>query len=258
MPKYGTARTDFREEADRIMNAARAEGVLLRLMGAVAFSIHCQKFSHMQELLGRSFSDLDFASYAENATKISKFFPELDYEEDFMVTRLFGRNRLVFHARNHTNRHCDVFLDKLEFCHIIPFEGRLEIDNPTVPLAELLLEKMQIVKLTEKDAIDTIMLIREHEIGDSDNETINSTYIAQLCAKNWGLWKTLTMNLDRVKKFIEDKKKLSNEDKNDINSKIDKLQARIDNEPKTTAWKLRGRIGEKRKWYREVEDVTRG
>jgi hypothetical protein len=257
LPKYGTVLSDFREEAARIMDAARAEGVLLRLIGAVAFSLHCQKFSHMQEMLGRSFSDLDFASYGANATKISKFFPEVGYEEDFMVTRLFGRNRLVFHARNHTNRHCDVFLDKLEFCHTIPFEGRLEIDNLTVPLAELLLEKMQIVKLTEKDAIDAVMLIREHEIGDSDNETIKSTYMAQLCAKDWGLWKTFTINLDRLKKFIADKEKLSNEDKKDINLKIDQLWARIDNEPKTTAWKLRARIGEKRKWYKDVEDVTR-
>jgi hypothetical protein len=116
---------------------------------------------------------------------------------------------------------------------------------------------MQIVKINQKDIIDTIMLVREHELGDSDNETINAGYITRLCAADWGLWKTLTTNLDRVRKSVEEESKLSDEDKNDVNSKVEKLSTRVNDEPKTTSWKLRARVGERRKWYRDVEEITR-
>lgn len=210
----------------------------------------------MQEKLGRAFTDIDFASYAQQSSKISKLFLDLGYEEDFMVSRLFGKNRLLFHDNNN-KRHCDVFLDRLEFCHDVPFEDRLEADQPTVPLAELLLEKMQIVRLNEKDVIDTIMLLREHQIGDGDKETINATRIAGLCAGDWGLWKTVTTNLQRVEEFSTNKEQLTDEDKADVESKIKSLQKRMEGESKTTRWKLRAKIGEKSKWYRDVEELSR-
>lgn len=59
-PKYGTVHPEFVGEAHRIVNAAKNEGVLLRLLGALAFSIHCPKFSYIQQMLGRSFTDIDF------------------------------------------------------------------------------------------------------------------------------------------------------------------------------------------------------
>ena len=164
---------------------------------------------------------------------------------------------MLFHQSARNKLHCDVFFDKLEFCHEIPFKGRLEVDEPTVPLAELLLEKMQIVKINEKDIIDSIMLLREHEIGKTDEETINGERIAQLCCAEWGLWRTVTMNLDRVAKYTATAEKLQEQDRKNIHSKIDKLLRRIEEEPKSTSWRFRARIGEKRKWYRDVEELSR-
>ena len=94
--------------------------------------------------------------------------------------------------------HIDVFLDKLEFCHTVLWKDRLELDPETIPLAELLLQKMQIVEINEKDLIDTIMLLLEFPLGDNDDETINVDRVARVCAKDWGWWRTLTMNLDKV------------------------------------------------------------
>jgi len=256
LPEYGTILPGFREEAQRIVNAAKTEGILLRVIGALAFNMHCPKFGYLQEALGRSYTDLDFASYGKQARNVSKLFAELGYQEDFMVTRLFGSGRMLFHD-NGGNRHCDVFLDKLEFCHDIPFQDRLEVDEPTVPLAELLLEKMQIVKLNQKDVIDTVMLLREHELRDLDDDTINSQRIAQLCSRDWGLWKTVTTNLDRIKQLTMDMEKLTQEDKADVMGKVDKLLTRVNDETKSAGWKMRARVGEKRKWYREVEELSR-
>jgi len=256
LSKYGAILPGFRDEAERITSAAKEEGVLLRMIGALAFNVHCPKFGYLQEAIGRSYTDIDFASYGKQATKISKLFAELGYQEDFMVTRLFGSGRMLFHDTG-GNRHCDVFLDKLAFSHDIPFQDRLEVDEPTAPLAELLLEKMQIVKLNRKDVVDTIMLLREHQLGDSDDDIINAQHIANLCSRDWGLWKTVTTNLDRIRELTKDMEKLAQEDKTDVTGKIEKLVTRINDEPKSTGWKMRARIGEKRKWYRDVEELSR-
>lgn len=238
------------------MDAAKKEGVLLRLMGALAFHIHCPKFSYMQEMLGRTFTDIDFASYRKEISGINTLFAGLGYQNDVRVRALFG-SRLIFYDTSGTSRHCDVFLDKLEFCHDIVFQDRLEVDDPTIPLAELLLEKMQIIKLNEKDAIDTIMLLREHQIGESDDDTINADHLARLTARDWGLWKTFTTNLENVRKTTQTLEKLSDEDKKDVVSKIAALQSRIDKENKTRGWKIRSQIGERRKWYRDVDELLR-
>jgi hypothetical protein len=239
------------------MDAAKTEGVLLRLLGALAFNIHCPEFSYMQGILGRTFTDIDFASYRKQSSRISELFAELGYQHDLRVRALFGSNRLIFEDASGSNRHCDVFLDKLEFCHDVVFQDRLEVDDPTIPLAELLLEKMQIVRLTEKDAIDTIMLLREHKIGGSDDDTIDADHLARLTARDWGLWRTLTINLENIQKIAQGHEKLSEADKKDVSSKITTLRARIDEEPKTRGWKIRSQIGEKRKWYRDVDELIR-
>ena len=238
------------------MDAAKKEGVLLRLMGALAFHMHCPKFSYMQEMLGRTFTDIDFASYRKEISGINTLFAGLGYQSDLRVRALFG-SRLIFYDTGGTSRHCDVFLDKLEFCHDIVFQDRLEVDDPTIPLAELLLEKMQIIKLNEKDAIDTIMLLREHPIGESDDDTINADHLARLTARDWGLWKTFTTNLENVRKTAQTLEKLSEDDKKDVASKIAALQSRIGKENKTRGWKIRSQIGERRKWYRDVDELLR-
>lgn len=256
LSKYGNAAPDFLQEVNRILAAAKNEDVLLRLLGALAFHIHCPRFSYMQELLGRTFTDIDFMSYRQESSRINKLFVDLGYQYDVRVRALFG-SRLVFYDSSGTNRHCDVFLDKLEFCHDIDFQGRLDVDYPTVPLVELLLEKMQIVKLNEKDVIDTMMLLREHQVGGSDNETINVDRLAKLTSSDWGLWKTVTINLQKVKNAAQTNQKLSDEDRHDIDSKADALMRRIDEEPKSRGWKIRARVGEKKKWYRDVDELVR-
>jgi len=142
-------------------------------------------------------------------------------------------------------------MDRLDFCHTIPWKGRLEVDSPTIPLAELLLEKMQIVQINEKDIIDTIMLLREHEIAADDEDHINSARVAKLCAAEWGLWRTTTMNLDKVREYLPHLD-LEDEDKKVVTQRIAELLSAMDDYPKGTKWKLRAKIGDKKRWYNEV------
>jgi hypothetical protein len=149
----------------------------------------------------------------------------------------------------------DVFYEKLDFCHVIRWNGRLEADWPTIPMAEMLLEKMQIVKINEKDLIDTIMLFLEHPLGDVDAETINMAQVARLCAADWGLWRTTTMNLEKVKQIAGTYPQLSAEDKATVARQVDQALARLEAEPKSLAWKLRAKVGDRVKWYKDVDEV---
>ena len=145
-----------------------------------------------------------------------------------------------------------MFFDELHMAHDINFRGRLEIDYPTIPLVDMLLEKMQIVNIDDKDLVDTVVLLREHAVGSGDKETINVDYLASLCASDWGLWKTVTTNLEKVRNFAYNATFLGKEDIDDVVSKVGAILEAINNKPKTTKWKLRAKVGERIKWYREV------
>jgi len=125
-----------------------------------------------------------------------------------------------------------------------------------LPLAEMLLEKMQIVKINEKDIIDTLMLLLEHPLGDHDHETIQIDRISSLCAHDWGLWRTVTMNLGKVAQLGQEYEQLTNEERNHLSDQVQLALTKINAEPKTMVWKLRAKIGDRMKWYQEVDDVS--
>src|SRR3989304_3551937 len=176
MGSYGDIRPDFYNERTRIL-AALPPGAnrhtLLRLISSLAFRTHCPQFGYLQEALGRVFTDIDFASYQRFFKDIQHLLGELGYQEDKMVSRLFGEHRMLFHDPLH-GRHIDIFFDQLHFSHTLQLAGRLEAENLTLPLAELFLEKAQIVQVNEKDLIDAVMLLRDHPIGGGGHETINA------------------------------------------------------------------------------------
>ena len=259
MGKHGEILEDFYSERTRIVNTlARDENkhVLMRLIGALAFRTHCQKYGYIQDALGRKFTDFDFVSYPRFTRDVRRVLTELGYEEDKQVTQLFGDRRMLFHDPAF-GRHIDVFYNVLDFCHPINFVGRLEKEQVTVPLAELLLEKMQIVQINEKDLIDSIMLLREHPIGDNDHETINAKVITGILSNDWGFWRTVTANL----KLLDDKlvtyHDLIDEDRQVVHSRIKELQDRIEAAPKSLRWKARAQVGDRVKWYKDVEELER-
>jgi hypothetical protein len=234
-----------------ILDAAKQRNITMVILGALAFRIHCPKFKHMIYQASRSLTDLDFAGYMKDADRISALLAELGYQELLTVRTYFGGRRRMFENPK-TGMKSDLFIDGLYMCHDINFKGRLNLDYPTLSLVDLLLEKMQMVELDAKDVIDTIALIREHEIGSNDKETINTEYLSSLCASDWGLWMTVTTNLNKVRTHLAQFDAATDEEKKDVERKITQILEIIDKTPKTTGWKMRAKIGTKKKWYRTI------
>jgi hypothetical protein len=251
--EYGFSAKYVRKGLD-IVEAAKKKGIQLRLLGAVAVKIQCPKLRKFhEEDMGRHATDLDFVAYSSDRNKIKKLFDELAYSP--IKTVLPMENRDLFIEKEDVK--VDVFYDKLEMCHAIDFTRRLEIDYPVISLADIILEKTQIVKINEKDVKDIVILFAEHELGPSDNHTINSSYISKLLAKDWGFYYTVTTNLKLVKdQFLNKWKNPSVQEALDkVGPRIDELLRQIEAEPKSMGWKMRQSVGTKKKWYKDVEEV---
>jgi hypothetical protein len=248
-------RDRFESELKRILAASDEAGLSLRVIGSLAFQMHCPKFGYLQAAMGRAYTDIDFAAYKKHSKEIKALMAGLGYVEDREVSIVSEGDRSIFNNQE-SALHVDVFFDKLDFSHLISWNGRLESDNPTIPLAELLLEKMQIVKINEKDVIDTIMLLLEHPLGDTDHEVINLSKVAELCAKDWGLWRTTTMNLDKVSQLAQGYEQLSADQKTHVSTQVAAILDRMEAEPKSMAWRLRSRVGDRVKWYKDVDEVS--
>jgi len=250
-----TERLKFENEVKRIVEAGNAAGVTLRLLGSLAFHQHCLAYGNLQAKMGRAYTDIDFAAYAKQASQIRKWMPAaLGYKEDAEVFINTGGQRMIFeHPAN--GLHVDVFVDKLDFCHTIFWKDRLEKDSPTIPLIEMVLEKLQIVKINEKDIIDMIMLLLEHPWGDHDNETINLPYLIKICTNDWGFWRTVTMNFEKVKRLAQTYNTLNDAEKTKVAAQVDQAMQALEAAPKSFSWKTRAAIGDKVKWYKDVEEV---
>ena len=143
----------------------------------------------------------------------------------------------------------DIFFDKLDYCHEINYDGRLELDPWSVSLADIMLQKLQIWEINDKDLKDIEYLFTVADFGEDDTKKVNEGYVARRLADDWGFWYTATTNLDRVKDHVDGVNALSDEQKAKIKQKADEVRARIDREPKTKKWEKRAKKGTKKIWY---------
>jgi len=250
----------FIDEARRLVNEADKRGIPLRLLGGVAIRVHCSEFLDFAKKLKRlgegqqEYTDLDFMSYAKFRKDMVKFFEEMSYDKRrTTMSSAATQRQIFFHPKGWF--YVDVFYDKLLAAnHPLDFKKRLELDSPTITPADLLLEKLQIVFPSEKDVKDLLLLIRAHEVslGEEKNQ-INGKFVASILASDWGFWYTVTTNLTGLKQHAESEVELTSEEKQLIASRVDTLRKMIDEEPKTTGWKMRSMVGAKKQWYNPVE-----
>jgi hypothetical protein len=161
----------------------------------------------------------------------------------------------------HGQRHSvDVFYDKLDFCHPVEFKGRLELDSPTIPLSDIVLEKLQIVEINEKDLKDLMIIFLEHPVGGGEQaarEEIDGRYIAKRFSGDWGFYYTANLNFDKILAFLPRYDAFTPDHRRTIAGRIAELRELIEHAPKSTAWKMRARIGPRKKWYRDVAEEYR-
>jgi hypothetical protein len=148
-------------------------------------------------------------------------------------------------------------MDDLVMAHTVPFGKRLELDDPTISVTDLLLSKLQIHEITENDLIDTVVLLADHDLGPGDRERIDDGYVASLMSKDWGFWYTTQGNLEKLQEAVARYDALPSETGAAVGDRLVRLKTRIDDTPKGGKWKLRARVGTRARWYEEVAEVHR-
>jgi hypothetical protein len=173
---------------------------------------------------------------------------DLGYTPREIFNALQGDKRLIFNDLENERR-IDIFLNVFEMCHRFDFTDRLTKDKTTLPIADLLATKLQVVEITEREYRDIIALVHDHEITDGDSaDAINGAYLAQLTGDDWGIYKTFSINISNILSAIP-RYKLETKDEELVRKRLGELQNRFENAPKSMRWKLRARVGEKAKWY---------
>jgi predicted transcriptional regulator len=239
---------DAVEEGQRVVDAADERGLTVRLIGGTAINRHAQ--AAREEPFKRGYRDVDFVGTRQEEDELVELMTDLGYEENerFNTMRRF---RLEF-VDPVNERKADYILDRFEFCHEWDLSDRLEHDHPTIPIEDLLLSKLQIVEVSDRDVQDILAMLTDHPVSEADDtEAIDPSYISGLCSDDWGLYKTVTMSLERVDDYVS-----TNElpvDQDTIESRIEALESTIEERPKSFRWKLRSLVGERKQWYKRPE-----
>lgn len=243
------------EQAMIIAEEAQRRNVTLRLLGATAFINHCPAHRSFYTEDQRQLTDIDFMTYSRTATcDLQSLFAALGYQP-LKSFAWHSETREIY--VNEKELYVDIFKDVLNFCHPISFKKRLELDYPTITVSDMLLEKLQIVEINEKDLKDVAILLTEHELEGKGREVIDMDYICRLWCKDWGFYYTATMNLTKLLKYINTFKGLTPEEIEIIMAKIKTILERVEAVPKKLQWKIRAKIGTKVRWYNEVESMQR-
>lgn len=237
-------------EGTRIVEAAAGAGVPLRLLGGVAVAVRCP--SARQPPLRRPYADIDLATRGAAGGDVVALLEGLGYSQDREFNTLHGQRRLFFFDEGN-QRQVDVFVDRADLCHRVEFGSRLEAVPLTLALADLTVLKLQVVETNEKDYLDLCAIFADHDLT-TDESGVNGSHIAALAAADWGLWRTLGMVAGRAGRFAHELPGFDAGDR--VAERLQRLRDLIDDVPKTRSWKLRARLGDRKRWYELPEEVS--
>jgi hypothetical protein len=261
-PAVEIAGPTFRDplaEALRLIRLADEQDLQVRLMGGLSFHARCPDWTARIE---RERRDIDLATRSRDRKALSLLMEANGYAADRQYNALYGHKQLYF-VDPLRGRPVDVLVDRLEMCHRLEFADRLRLDRPTVPLAEMLLSKLQIARINRKDILDALALLSEYPLESADDGAINVARITGLTSSDWGWWRTVTGNLDKFRLFHNTEIQPGELDfrrpaRFEIPAQLAALRGAIDAAPKSTRWKMRAQIGERVQWFEEPEEVGHG
>jgi hypothetical protein len=242
-------------EARRLIQVGEEREIRLRALGSVGVYLRTPRTTVFDEIGRPPLKDIDLVSRSEDRSEIRKLFANLGYaiDEDMLWSSEGRRFAFARVTDNGDQIDVDVFVDELRMCHTLRLAPRMDLHPATVSLADLLLQKLQIVELTLSDRQDTGVLLLEHALGPEAEEAIDVNYITGLLADDWGFCHTVLSNLEKLREKLPDTNFAAHE-RDVIDKRAAQLTGALESVPKTRKWKLRAKIGERKKWYEHVEE----
>ncbi|HWE58934.1 MAG TPA: nucleotidyltransferase family protein [Solirubrobacteraceae bacterium] len=240
--------------ARRVCEEAESSGVDVRLLGGIAIWVRASEATRLA--LGREYADIDLVTTKRQAKGLRELLERLGYVPDKMFNATQGDTRLYYHSPDGAY-HVDVFVEKFVMSHELDLGSRLRTEPITLPAAELVLTKLQIAELNHKDASDTAMLLADHELAGTDGAgVLNMQYVSELCASDWGLYTTVTDNLEKTRSLLAAILSDS-ERRRQVEARIQRLLSELEAAPKSGGWRRRAKIGRRKRWYQTPDEADR-
>ena len=241
-------------EARVLVEGASAAGLPLRLIGGLAVRVLCPDFPPRL----RRDQDIDFACLSKERKQVMSYLEANGCVPDKRFNGLNGDRQMYFNAPS--GRPIDVMVDRLTMCHTLDFRPNFSLLPFTLDAVDLLLTKLQIFELNEKDARDIFHLLSAFPVsGDSPGEgggEINRERFCKILGSDWGWWRTVTGNLSKLPLLASDHPDLLPPGaRHDPLRTAQRLIDLADATPKTLQWKVRSKVGEKVRWYELPEEV---
>ena len=237
------------DEAEHLVQAGQEQDVPVRMLGGIAIAMRCP--TALVAPFAREYSDLDAVILSADRGRIDAVAERIGLEGDRSFNAQRGNERRCYHRSDGLK--LDVFVEEFSMCHDVPIGvDRIGLNERTVPLAELLLTKAQIIELTDKDAGDLFVLLHDHDLTEDDSG-IGLQRITQLCGGDWGLWRTVKGTLSQLEDAVSHIK-TPEEAREVVRSRIERLLHVLDETPKTRKWKMRSRVGDRVQWYTLPEE----
>ncbi len=239
-------------EALGLVEAAREIGAPLRLAGGLAIRVLCPGFPPRV----RENQDLDLASVSRSRPALVAMLVDRGYEPDRRFNALYGHKQLYFASPD--GRYVDVLIDRLEMCHDLEFADRIERMPLTLDPTDLLLSKLQIVELNEKDVQDIVYLLAAFPVEEGNRVgAIGLDRIREIVGGDWGWWRTLTLNLDKIDRLLRGPSAhlIPSTAEHPVLDALQSIGRAADAAPKSLRWRIRARVGERRRWYRVPEET---
>jgi hypothetical protein len=251
-------------EAIALARGAADAGLGLKLLGGLAVRVLCPDFPPRL----RAGQDMDFACLSKGRKNVAAYLEQSGCQPDRRFNNLNGDRQMYFTAPS--GRPVDVMVDRLTMCHTLdlrPSFGKLPL---TIDAVDVLLSKLQIVKLNEKDARDILHLLSGVPVsgspavkgegaaggGAGSGVSIDGDRLGKLLGADWGWWRTVTGNLTKLPALAAEHPELIPPDPPlDAIEQSRYLLGLAESAPKGVKWKLRANVGDRVRWYEEPEEV---
>lgn len=244
---------DTFDRAVETVRAANASGLPLKLIGGQAVRFLCPTFPHR----AREDQDMDFACVSSRKRELIDFFVDRGFLGDRHFNTLHGDRQMYFTTPDGRTS-VDVVMDRLNMCHVLEFRDRIDRLPETLDVADLLLTKLQVIELNEKDVHDVLHLLSGFPVADGDEpKTIGRERVGAVVADDWGWWRTVTMNLEKIAHFAREEHRELVPDARpfDPSEQARALRHWCEAVPKPLKWKLRAKVGDRVQWYQLPEEV---
>lgn len=237
--------------AVELQAALTTAGVSARLLGGTAIFLSCPSARAVPQLM-RTYGDVDLVIRGGRTAVVTRALTPLGLDAASRFNALHGDRRLLFHEPD--GAHVDVLVDRFEMCHVLPLADRLTGDALTVTPTDLLLMKLQVARLNDKDVRDICALLLDHVAADQ-NGGIEFEYVAGLMNRDWGWWRTASETVTRVQ-TLYDTLDLPSELCSAVGAALDRVSAALDAGPRSRRWRARAVVGDRVPWRNDPEEVA--